>query len=82
MTTNTPVETVSSASPSVKLGPAKAIVSGILGALGLAIPVAVAAVADGAIDLTEGWNIIGALLAGGGIIGGGTWLTPTSVSRH
>jgi hypothetical protein len=75
-------ETVTSASPKVTLGPAKAIIAAILGALGAAVPLAIAATADGAIDLNEGWGILGALLVGGGIIGGGTWVTPTKVTAN
>lgn len=75
-------ETVSSSSPKVTLGPAKAVVSAILGALGAAVPLAIAATADGAIDATEGWGILGALLVGAGVIGGGTWVTPTKVTAR
>lgn len=74
-------ETVSSASPVVHLGPAKAVIAAVLGALGAAVPLAIAAVSDGALTLDEGWGIAGALLAGAGVIGGGTFLMPTSVTR-
>ena len=75
-------ETVKSSSPAVTLGPAKAVIAAILGALGAAVPLGIAAIADGAIDLSEGWGILGALLVGAGVIGGGTWLTPTKVTAN
>jgi hypothetical protein len=46
------------------------------------VPIASLAIADGAIDLNEGWGILAALLVGGGIIGGGTWVTPTTVKAN
>lgn len=73
-------DTVKSSSGAVTLGPAKAWIGAILGALGAAVPLAINAIADGSVDLAEGWGILGALLVGGGIIGGGVWLTPTKVT--
>jgi hypothetical protein len=82
MTTATPVETVSSSSPSVKLGPAKAVVAAVLGALAAAVPLAVSAISDGAVDLGEAWALVGAVLGGAGLTGGLTWATPTSVTKR
>lgn len=75
-------DTVKSSSPAVTLGPAKAVIAAILGALGAAVPLAINATADGVLDLGEGWAIVGALLAGAGVIGAGTWLTPTKVTAN
>lgn len=77
-----PGETVKSSSPAITLGPAKAIIAAVLGALGAAVPLAVAAIGDGTLDLTEGWGIVTALLVGAGVIGGGTYLTPTTVKGN
>ena len=96
MTTATPVETVSSSSPSVKLGPAKAVVAAVLGALaalGQDVTMYLAylplrhdpnrrAISDGAVDLGEAWALVGAVLGGAGLTGGLTWATPTSVTKR
>lgn len=74
-------ETVSSQSPAVQLGPGKAIIAAVLGGLGAAVPLAIAAVSDGALSLDEGWAILSALLVGSGVIGAGTFLLPTTVTR-
>jgi aconitase B len=75
-----PVLVASSSSPRVELGPAKGIVSAVLGAIVTAAPIAVTAVSDGAIDLGEAFAIVAGLLAGAGLIGGATYLTPTQVT--
>lgn len=75
-------QTVSSSSKAVTLGPAKAVIAAILGGLGAAVPLAIAAIGDGSIDVSEGWGIVTALLIGAGIIGGGTFVTPTKVTAN
>lgn len=74
-------ETVSSSSPKVELGKSKAAVAAVAGAIVTGGGVFVTAISDGAITLEEAWLVIGALLAGAGLIGGGTFATPTSVTR-
>jgi hypothetical protein len=76
-----PGETVTSDSPKVDLGPAKAIAATIatiavafLGALGVAIT-------DGEITAGEWVTIATATIVSTGLVGGATFITPTSVTR-
>lgn len=74
-------ETVKSDSPKVELGPAKAIIAAILGAVVTAAGVILQAVSnDGGIDLNEGIAIALAIAAGAGVPGLGTYLVPTKVT--
>lgn len=69
-----------SASPSVNLGPAKAIVAAIGGVVAsLAIWLQSGPLTDGAIDLNEGIGLTLAILVGLGVPGVGTYVTPTKV---
>ncbi len=79
MSGTTPRE-VSSSSPAVKLGPAKAVVAAIAGAVVAAGPLVIEAVSDGVLDIGELWSIIGALLVGSGITGTATYLKSTKVT--
>ena len=76
-------ETVTSDSPKVSLGPSKAIVAAITGAVVTAGGVILQAVSnDGAIDLNEGIAIVLAILAGAGVPGIGTYVTRTKVTAN
>ena len=78
-----PGETVKSSSPAVTLGPAKAIVAAILGAILTAGAVILQAVSnDGAIDVNEGIAIVLAIAAGAGVPGLGTYIAPTTVKAN
>lgn len=74
-------ETVTSDSPKVELGKAKAIVAAVSGLFVAVGPVLTVALADGAIDLNEGIALGIAVLVGLGVPGLGTYVTPTSVTR-
>lgn len=78
-----PGETVSSASPKVTLGPAKAIVAAIAGVVSsVAVWLTTAPLADGALDLNEGIALAIAIGAGLGIPGIGTYVTNTKVTAN
>lgn len=74
-------ETVTSDSPKVELGPAKAIVAAIGGLFVAVGPVLTVALADGAIDLNEGIALGVAVLVGLGVPGVGAYVAPTKVTR-
>lgn len=69
-----------SASPKVTLGPAKAIIAGVLGAVTSIAPVLTLAIQDGVLDVGEGVGLLVALLVGLGVPGVGTYLAPTKVA--
>lgn len=75
-------QTVLSSSPKVTLGPAKAVVGAIAGAVVAAGPITLEAIADGAIDLGEIWSIIGALLVGAGLVGGSVFAKSAKVTAN
>lgn len=74
-------ETVTSDSPKVSLGKAKAIAAAIGGLFVAVGPVLTTALADGALDLNEGIAIGIAVLVGLGVPGLGVYYTPTTVTR-
>lgn len=71
---------LSSSSPAVTLGPQKAIVAAIAGAVVAGGTALISAVSDGAIDVGEAWTIVGAILAGAGLTGGSTYAKSTDVT--
>lgn len=74
-------ETVSSSSPKVELGPAKAIIAAAGGVVtALSVWLTTAPLADGALDVNEGIALVIAILGGLGVPGIGTYLTPTRVT--
>lgn len=76
-------ETVSSSSPKVSLGPAKAVVAAAAGVVtAVSVWLTGAPLADGAIDLNEGISLTLAILGGLGVPGIGTYLAPTNVTRN
>lgn len=76
-----PGESVTSASPKVELGPAKAIASAVGGVVtAISVWLLTAPLADGALDLNEGIALVIAILGGLGVPGIGTYLTPTRVT--
>ena len=75
-------DVVLSSSPKVTLGPAKAVVGAIAGAVVSAGPLVLEAIADGAVDLGEVWSIIGALLVGAGLVGGSVFVKSTKVTAN
>lgn len=74
-------ETVTSDSPKVELGKAKAVFAGIAAVAVSVGTVLTASLADGAIDLNEGIALGLALLGGLGVGGLGTYAVPTKVTR-
>jgi hypothetical protein len=70
---------ISSSSPKVQLGKHKAVIAAVVSAIGAGASALTVALSDGAIDLAEAWTIIGAILAGGGLTGGLTYVQPTTV---
>ena len=78
-----PGETVTSDSPKVTLGPAKAIVAAAGGVVSsVAVWLATGPFADGALDLNEGIALVIAILAGLGVPGIGTYVTRTTVTAR
>lgn len=74
-------ETVSSASPKVELGTAKAVVAAVGGVVtALAMWLTGDPFADGALDLGEGIALLFAVAGGLGIPGLGAYLAPTKVT--
>lgn len=73
-------ETVSSSSPKVELGPAKAIVAAVAGLAVAVGPVLAASLGDGALDVNEGITLLVAVLVGLGVPGVSTYLVPTKVT--
>lgn len=76
-------EEVTSDSPKVTLGPAKAVVASVAGVVtAVGVWLSAGPLADGAIDLNEGIGLTLAILGGLGVPGIGTYLTPTTVKRN
>lgn len=75
-------ETVSSASPKVDLGPAKAVVATIATAVSMALGALAVALADEVVTTGEWVTIAIAFLAGTGLVGGATYAARTSVTRN
>lgn len=76
-------ETVTSDSPKVTLGPAKAVVAAIGGVVtSVAVWLTTAPLSDGALDLNEGIALVIAVLAGLGVPGIGTYVTRTTVKAN
>jgi hypothetical protein len=78
-----PGETVTSDSPKVTLGPAKAIVAAVGGVVtSLSVWLTTGPFNDGALDLNEGIALVIAILAGLGVPGIGTYVTRTKVTAN
>lgn len=77
-----PGETVPSSSPKVTLGNAKAVVAAVVGGLASGAAALLTAIGDGAVDLSEFYVILGAVLVGSGLTGGTTWAKSTDVTIH
>ncbi|QKY80325.1 hypothetical protein SEA_MERCEDES_25 [Microbacterium phage Mercedes] len=73
-------EEVSSASPKIELGKSKAFFAGAAGLVtALSVWLTGEPLADGAIDLNEGFALVLAVLGGLGVGGLGTYVVPTKV---
>ena len=77
-----PGETVQSSSGSVTLGPAKAIVAAVGGALVGGLTALSTALVDNNVTSGEWVTVALAVVIGSGLVGAGTYLTPTSVTRN
>lgn len=77
-----PGETVTSNSPKVDLGPAKAIVAAVGGALVGGLTALSTALADEVVTSGEWTTIALAVVIGSGIVGGATFIAPTSVTAR
>lgn len=74
-------DTVSSTSPAVHLGPAKAIAGGIVGTTVAFLSALIVANSDEAVTSGEWLTVALATVLGGAAAFGITWATPTSVTR-
>lgn len=76
-------ETVNSADPAVTLGPAKAVVAAIGGALvGGLTSLSTALAGDGIVSAAEWVAVALAVVLGTGLVGGATYLTRTTVTGN
>jgi hypothetical protein len=75
-------ETVNSADPSITVGPAKAVVAAVAGALVGGLTYLSAALQDNVVSGQEWVNVALAVIIGTGVVGGATYATRTTVKGN